>query len=112
MLNRQRHFPTFSIQHSALSIQQFPIMSDLFEELSRAPAPPPPPASLERRVHDRLNNVLAVLHVVEFFVRAVPYALFWFARGVGGWVYVALTGRQAVENRRSENFPFDRDSPG
>jgi len=92
-------------------------MSDLFDQLSDVPAPPPPPASLNRRVHDRLNSVLAVLHVVEFFVRAVPYAMFWFARGIGGWVYVALMGQHAVENQRpenlrSENFPFDRDSPG
>lgn len=86
-------------------------MSDLFEELARAPAPPPPPATLDRRVHERLNNVLAALHVVEFFARAVPYALFWFARGIGGWVHVALMGRQVVEKRRSENIPFDRDSP-
>lgn len=91
-------------------------MSDIFDQLSDSPAPPPPPASLDRHMHDRLNHVLAVLHVVEFFVRAVPYALFWFAHGIGGWVYVALTGRHVVEvrrpeNLRSENFPFDRDSP-
>ncbi|MCE9607167.1 MAG: hypothetical protein K8U03_19960 [Planctomycetia bacterium] len=76
-------------------------MSDLFDQLARTPVPPPP-AALDRRVHERLNYILLALHVVEFAIRVVPYGLAWFARGILGWLHVASTGTQIVESRPRE----------
>ena len=69
---------------------------DLFEQLA-CPEVPPPPANFERRVHLRLNKYLAALHVVEFALRAVPYALGHFAKAVVGLARYTFTGRHSVD---------------
>jgi len=85
---------------------------DLFDQLADAPPPPPPPASFDARMHARLNQVLAAWHVVEFFVRAVPYGMYWLFRGLIGWLHVAISGRQLVEPRPKEIIPeTPRDAP-
>ena len=66
--------------------------TDLLEQLAKAEIPPVP-ETLDRQVHQRLNDTLLVLHVLDFMVRAVPYALLHFSRAVVGLVGYSLTSK-------------------
>ncbi len=68
--------------------------SDLLEQLARHEVPPPPPsATFDHDVHRRVNHTLAVLHVVEFVLQALPHALLHFMRAVGGLIGFTITGQ-------------------
>ncbi len=71
--------------------------TDLLEQLGKAEIPPVPEA-LDRQVHQRLNYVLLVLHVLDFMLRAVPFAVLHLGRGLLGLVRYTLTSR--FESRR------------
>jgi len=66
--------------------------TDLLEQLAKAEIPPVP-ETLDRQVHQRLNYTLLVLHVLDFMLRAVPYALLHFFRAVVGLVGYSLTSK-------------------
>lgn len=74
--------------------------SDLFEQLAEQEVPPVP-QTLSRGVHRRLNRALVVLHVVEFVLCALPYAMVQFGRAVWGLVVHSISGR----------FPEEGDQP-
>jgi hypothetical protein len=73
---------------------------DLFEQLAEQEVPPVP-QTLSRGVHRRLNRALLVLHVVEFVLCALPYALVHFGRAVRGLFVQSISGR----------YPDDGDKP-
>lgn len=66
--------------------------SDLFQKLSQV-AVPPPPAELDRAVHERVNRVLVTAHIFDFAVHAAPYAAWHLARAIGGLIALTFTGR-------------------
>lgn len=73
---------------------------DLFERLAEQEVPPVP-QTLSGGVHRRLNRALAVLHVVEFVLCALPYAMVHFGRAVWGLLVHSISGR----------YPVDGDKP-
>lgn len=66
--------------------------TDLFDRLADSRVPPPP-AQFERGVHERLNRALVLRQVLEFAVSAIPYACLHFAKAVGGWIVLTVSGR-------------------
>jgi len=70
---------------------------DLFEMLAEKDVPPVP-ADLDRHVHDRVNDSLIGIHILEFVFQAIPYALMHFVQGLIGLVGFTLSG----------GFPHDR----
>ncbi len=65
--------------------------TDLFDQLAESPVPPPP-AEFDRSVHERLNRALTIGHVVDFAVRAIPFACVEFFRAIGGLIGFTATG--------------------
>jgi hypothetical protein len=66
--------------------------SDLFEKLSQVPVPPPP-AELDRAVHERVNRALLSAQLFDFAISAVPLAAWHLARAIGGLIALTVTGR-------------------
>ncbi len=67
-------------------------MDDLFEQLANLEAREPPP-EFNRRLHERLNRVLMVQHVVDFFAGAATWAVGQFFLAVLGCLRFTLTGK-------------------
>jgi hypothetical protein len=65
---------------------------DLFERLSELDVPPPP-ANLDRAIHQRVNRSLMAQHLVDFALRAIPLAIFELARAVLAAMLFTLKGR-------------------
>lgn len=53
---------------------------------------PPTPAHFDERLHERVNHWLIALQLIDFAVRAVPWALGHFAQALGGALRYSLTG--------------------
>lgn len=64
---------------------------NLLEQLGQQQVPAPPPA-LRSEVRERMNNTLSALHLVDFAIRGVPFAVLHFAQAFGGLVAYTLTG--------------------
>lgn len=64
---------------------------DVFEQLA-AREPPPIPESFDREVHQRLNENLSFVHLLDFVLRALPWAAMEFGRAVIGLMRLTLTG--------------------
>ena len=69
-----------------------PMEIDLFEQLAQQPVPPPP-ESLRRDVHQRLNRLLLIMHLGELLVRGTFYAAGHWLWGVLGLVVFTASGR-------------------
>ena len=54
---------------------------------------PPPPEHFDRELHHRVNDSLTALQIVDFAVRAIPYALLHFAQALAGAMRFTVTGR-------------------
>lgn len=78
--------------------------TDLFERLAETDVPPVP-AELDRAVHERLNRALVVGQVLDFAVRAIPYACFHFAKAVGGWIVLTVSGEFPKQPTEREDTP-------
>lgn len=65
--------------------------SDLLQSLADDDVPARP-QELSRRVHDRLNPLLVMLHLAEFAMQTLPYAFFHFFRALLGACLFSLTG--------------------
>lgn len=65
---------------------------DLFEALSKSPAPPPPP-DFDAAVHRRLNDALWFGQVLELICQVAPYALVHFAQAAFGLIAFTFMGR-------------------
>ena len=66
--------------------------NNLLEQLAEQSVPTRPP-ELDRRVHERINGRLLVVHLSETFLLALPYAFFHFTKALAGSVVFSLTGR-------------------
>lgn len=64
----------------------------VWDQLGSQPVPDRP-AEFPRRVHERLNRHLTVIHVVEFVTRVLPFAFFHLSQSIAGTVWFSLTGR-------------------
>lgn len=53
---------------------------------------PPVPTAFESGVHQRLNDRLLHGHLVDFVVRAMPYAALHLAQSLGALLWYSLTG--------------------
>jgi hypothetical protein len=68
------------------------IEHDLLEELA-AQSVPPPPADLDRRVHERVNRLLVAAHFADLALRGVGVAFWHFASPVLHALVLTVTGR-------------------
>jgi hypothetical protein len=73
---------------------------DIFEQLTPGEVPPPP-ATFDRDVHRRVNNVLTSVHLLEFFTKAAGFAVLNFARAFMGLLILTLSGRPTNDRPRS-----------
>lgn len=67
-------------------------LQSMFDQLGEQRVPERPP-EFRRRLHERINVNLTVVHVVEFAVRVLPFAFYHFFTCLCGAVYFSLTGR-------------------
>jgi hypothetical protein len=65
---------------------------NVFDELSDQQVPERPP-EFQRQVHETLNKRLTTAHLVEFSVRLLPYAFFYFFQSLCGAVIFSFTGQ-------------------
>jgi hypothetical protein len=78
--------------------------TDLFDRLAES-AVPPPPAQLDRAVHERLNRALVIGHVLDFAMNAIPYACLHLAKAVGGFIALTVTGEYPKQPDKREDTP-------
>jgi hypothetical protein len=79
---------------------------DMWEQLAETPIPPAPETpAFDRGIAERINARLFWLHVVEFAVRTIPYALAHFMGGVLGFLTISLTGKYPERPRDAEDKP-------
>lgn len=78
--------------------------TDLFDRLAETQVPPAP-VQLDRAVHERLNRALVVGHVLDFAVRAIPYACAHFAKAVAGLIALTFTGSFPKQPTKPEDQP-------
>ncbi|MBX3414065.1 MAG: hypothetical protein KF708_15365 [Pirellulales bacterium] len=70
--------------------------NDMFERLADVEVPPLP-EQFDEEVHTRVNRVLLVTHVAEFFLAGAPFALARFARALVGLIVFTVTGKADVD---------------
>jgi len=71
--------------------------TDPFAQLAELEVAAPPP-QLQQSVHQRLNRVLFLLHLLEFGLRAVPFGMALFANVI--WAFFRFTLKGSYENGR------------
>ncbi len=69
---------------------------DLLEQLAKDDVPPPPD-SLKRDVHDRLNRALLFAQAFELLTQGLIYALSHLLRAGMGLVVYTLSGKYPVD---------------
>lgn len=65
---------------------------NLLDQLADVEVPPPPP-SLPRDVHDRLNHWLLAAQVADLVFRGFFYGTLYFGQAVAGMIGFTLTGK-------------------
>lgn len=78
--------------------------TDLFDRLAETHVPPVP-EQLDRAVHERLNRALVVGQILDFAIRAIPYACAHFAKAIGGWIVFTVSGSFPKQPQPSEDTP-------
>jgi len=74
--------------------------ADLWEQLADTPVPPAPAAPVfDRGVTERINSRLLWLHLIEFVVRTIPFAIWHLACGVVGFFVLTATGKYPKDLR-------------
>ena len=68
-------------------------MQDRFLEQLAEWEVPPPPEQFDEQLHHRVNDALVVFQVVEFAIRAVPWAMMHFAQALASAIVMSITGR-------------------
>jgi len=81
-------------------------MADNFlDQLSEIDVPPPP-VEFDSQLHDRVNQSLLSVQLVELLVQVMPMAMLEMTRAFTGWVMFTLTGRYDVAPQdRGEKSP-------
>ena len=74
-------------------------MKDFLEQLADLEVREPPP-DFNRRLHQRVNRMLVVQHVIDFFLGAIASAATHFFRATLGWLQYTITGRYPEHDRR------------
>jgi hypothetical protein len=74
--------------------------NNLLDQLANVDVPPPPPpAEFDRQLHERVNRTLLVVQLIDFAVRALPWAVLHFANALRGLVSFTLTGHYQLDRR-------------
>jgi hypothetical protein len=85
-------------------------MHDLFEQLADVEVPPLP-ENFEHGLHDRVNNILLLSHVVEFACKACGYACGHFAAALWELMIFTLSGRFRVVRNTSDQGDSTNPAP-
>jgi hypothetical protein len=72
--------------------------NNLLDQLANVDVPPPP-VEFDRQLHERVNRTLLVVQLIDFAVRALPWALLHFASALRGLVSLTLTGHYELDRR-------------
>ena len=64
---------------------------NLLEQLGQQQVPAPP-VKLRRELRERMNTTLIALHLADFVLRGLPFAVMHFAQALGGLLAYTLTG--------------------
>src|SRR5262249_16137545 len=100
--------PGYRIRGHRPRLQRKPPMANFLDQLSELDVPPPP-ERFDDELHNRVNQSLLSLQVAEFYLRAMPAALFELGRAFVGFVIFSLTGR--FEDERPRRKPAALDEP-
>jgi hypothetical protein len=65
---------------------------ELLDQLADAPVPPPP-ATFDRALHDRLNRRLLVGQMLDLGLRGMAFTFAHFARALAGFLSMTITGK-------------------
>lgn len=71
--------------------------TDFLEQLADGEVPPVP-VDFDHGVHQRVNRLLLLGHLIGFGLLALPYAMLHFVRGVAGFLELTMTGRIKTRN--------------
>jgi hypothetical protein len=74
-------------------------MKDFLEKLADKKVREPPP-DFNRRLHQRVNRILVVQHLIDFFVGAIAWSATHFFRATIGWLLFTITGKFQDRDRR------------
>ena len=66
--------------------------NNFLEQLAQLDVPPPP-AAFDRELHQRVNKSLTTLHLIDFAMRAMPWAMLQFTKALLGAATFTLKGR-------------------
>lgn len=71
---------------------------DFLEQLAEAPVPAVP-VTFNRALHERLNRRLLAGHMLDLALRGMGYTLGHFARAMGGFFILTLSGKFERESK-------------
>jgi len=72
---------------------------DLLDRLAQTEVPPPP-ATFDSQLHDKVNRSLVITQFVDLFVAGLPWAILQFSRALLGFVAFTVTGRYDGKSKR------------
>jgi hypothetical protein len=72
---------------------------DLLEQLAQTEVPPPP-ATFDTQLHDKVNRALLITQVVDLLLVGMPWAFLQFSRALLGFVSFTVTGRYESKSKK------------
>lgn len=73
--------------------------NDFFEQLSQIEVPPPP-AEFDRQLHERMNRTLLWVHLSDFAVGTLGFALVNMFRALIGLISLTVTGKFEASSKK------------
>lgn len=74
--------------------------SDFLEQLADAEVPPPP-ASFDRQLHERVNRSLLLVQLTDLVCGALPWALWHMSQALGGLISLTVCGKFQDERKKN-----------
>jgi hypothetical protein len=72
---------------------------DLLEQLAEVEVPPPP-ATFDTQLHDKVNRTLVATQFADLLVSGFPWAIAQFCRALLGLFAFTVTGRYEAKSKR------------
>lgn len=72
---------------------------DLLEQLAQTEVPPPP-ATFDSQLHDKVNRALLITQLFDLFLVGMPWAFLQFSRALLGFVSFTVTGRYEPKSKK------------